>query len=100
MISKTDVSVTKTIQTYGAYTFFEYQIEKRTFVGTRFDYSGLPGLEKSDERTTSLLLRFQPTEFQILALEFQNINRNYGPSFNQVVFRAIFGIGTHAAHMY
>ena len=100
MISKTDVSVTKTIQTYGAYTFFEYQIEKRTFVGIRFDYSGLPGLEKSDERTTSLLLRFQPTEFQILALEFQNINRNYGPSFNQVVFRAIFGIGTHAAHMY
>ena len=100
LICKTDTAVGTSIQTYGAYTFFEYQIEKRTFVGIRFDYSGLPGLEKSDERTTSLLLRFQPTEFQILALEFQNINRNYGPSFNQVVFRAIFGIGTHAAHMY
>ncbi len=100
MICKTDTAAGTTIQSYGAYTFFEYQIEKRTFIGARYDYSGLPGLEKSDERTLSLLLRFQPTEFQILALEFQNVNRNYGPGFYQVVFRAIFGIGTHAAHAY
>jgi hypothetical protein len=100
LICKNDVAVGKTIQTYGAYTFFEYQIEKRTFIGTRFDYSGLPEIEKSDERTTSLLLRFQPTEFQIFALELQNVNRNYGPSYYQVLFRAIFGIGTHAAHAY
>ena len=79
---------------------FEYQIEKRTFIGARFDYSGLPMAEKSDERTASLLLRFQPTEFQILALEFQHVNSNYGASYQQVVFRAIFGIGTHAAHAY
>ncbi|MDP1677615.1 MAG: hypothetical protein Q8L88_12220 [Bacteroidota bacterium] len=100
LICNTDTTAGTTIQSYGAYTFLEYQIEKRTFVGARFDYSGLPGLEKSDERTTALLLRFQPTEFQILALEFQNVNRNYGSSFYQVVFRAIFGIGTHAAHAY
>ena len=100
MVFKTDTALSKTIQTYGAYTFFEYQIEKRTFIGARFDYSGLPTIEKASERTESLLLRFQPTEFQILALEFQHVNRNYGPSFNQVLFRAIFGIGTHAAHAY
>lgn len=100
LICMTDTAVGSTVQSYGAYTFFEYQIEKRTFIGTRYDYSGLPGLEKSDERTFSILLRFQPTEFQILALEFQNVNRNYGPDFNQIMFRAIFGIGTHAAHAY
>lgn len=100
MICNTDTSAGSAIQTYGAYTLFEYQIEKRTFVGARFDYSGLPGLEKSDERIVSLLLRFQPTEFQIFALEFQNINKNYAPDLYQVVFRAIFGIGSHAAHAY
>ena len=100
IICRSDTSSGNAVRSYGAYTLFEYQIEKRTFIGTRFDYSGLPGIEKSDERTVSLLLRFQPTEFQILALEFQTINRNYAPSFQQVVFRAIFGIGTHAAHAY
>jgi hypothetical protein len=100
LICKTDTAVGNSIPTYGAYTFLEYQIEKRTFVGTRFDYSGLPGIEKSDERTASLLIRFQPTEFQIFALEFQNVNRNYSSSYYQVLFRVIFGIGTHAAHAY
>lgn len=100
MVSRADTAAGASVQTYGLYSLMEYQIEKRTFVGARFDYSGLPGIEHSDERTSSLLLRFQPSEFQILALEFQNINRNYGPSFQQIVFRAIFGIGTHAAHAY
>jgi hypothetical protein len=100
LICRSETSSGHAVQTYGAYTMMEYQIEKRTFLGVKFDYSGLPAVEKSDERTTSLLLRFQPDEFQILALEFQNVNRNYGPSFQQVVFRVIFGIGTHAAHAY
>jgi hypothetical protein len=99
-VCRTDTSIGNAVQTYGAYTFFEYQIEKRTFVGARFDYSGLPGREKSDERNVALLLRFQPSEFQIFALEIQNINRNYAPSYTQVVLRAIFGIGAHAAHAY
>lgn len=100
MVSRVDTAANTAVQSYGAYTFVEYQIEKRTFAGVRFDYAGLPGIEKSDERTASLLIRFQPSEFQIFALEFQTINRNYAPSFQQVVFRAIFGIGAHAAHAY
>lgn len=100
MVCRTDTAAGTSVQTYGAYTMFEYQIEKRTFVGARFDYSGLPGIEKADERIASLLLRFQPSEFQIFALELQNVNRNFGGSFQQLVFRAIFGIGTHAAHAY
>ena len=100
LVSLADTSAGSDVQSYGAYTLFEYQIEKRTFLGFRFDYSGLPMIEKSDERTSSLLLRFQPTEFQILALELQNVNRNYAPGYYQIVFRAIFGIGTHAAHAY
>lgn len=100
LMSMADTVSGTTVTSYGAYSMLEYQIEKRTFVGTRIDYAGLPGIEKSADRTASVLLRFQPTEFQIFALEFQNVNRNYAPSYRQVVFRAIFGIGTHAAHAY
>ena len=100
LLSQSDTTASAAIRSYGAYTYMEYQIEKRTFVGARFDYSGLPMVERSDERSESLLLRFQPTEFSILALEYQHVNRNYGPSFDQVLFRLIFGIGTHAAHAY
>lgn len=100
MLCASDTSAGNAVQSYGAYTLLEYQLSRRTFIGTRFDYSGLPMTERSDARTASLLLRFQPSEFQILALEFQHINSHYGPEYQQVVFRAIFGIGTHAAHAY
>jgi hypothetical protein len=100
LMSMADTVAGTSVTSYGAYSMLEYQIEHRTFIGTRVDYAGLPGIEKSADRTASLLLRFQPTEFQIFALEFQNVNRNYAPSYRQVVFRAIFGIGTHAAHAY
>ncbi|MFA6468552.1 MAG: hypothetical protein WCW35_06620 [Bacteroidota bacterium] len=100
MLCRSDTADGSTVKSYGAYTLFEYQIEKRTFVGVRFDYSGLPMAERSDERGVALHLRFQPSEFQVFALEYQHADPNYGPAFSQVVFRAIFGIGTHAAHAY
>jgi hypothetical protein len=100
LLCKTKPNSNENVQTYGAYSFAEYQIAKRTFVGARYDYSAFPGDKSLEDRTTSLLLRFQPTEFQILALEYQHANRSYGADVNQVVFRVIFGIGTHAAHAY
>lgn len=100
LLCKTKSNAGGNVQTYGAYSFVEYQVEKRTFLGARYDYSALPGDKSSEDRSASLLLRFQPTEFQILALEYQHTNRSYGVDVNEVVFRAIFGIGTHAAHAY
>ena len=100
LFSLSDTTEGHSVKSYGGYSLVEYQIERRTFIGAKFDYSGLPAISNADERKTSLLLRFQPSEYQILALEFQNINSNFGPDYRQVVFRAIFGIGTHAAHAY
>jgi hypothetical protein len=93
----TDAEVAKT---YGAYSLMEYQVAQRWFVGARYDYSGFPDDAARKEQAGSLLLRFQPTEFQILALEYQYTDRNYDRNTSQVVLRFIFGIGTHAAHQY
>lgn len=100
MVQWTDTASGSSVQSFGAYSLFEYQIERRTFAGMRFDYSGLPMIERADERSVSALLRFQPSEFQVFALEFRNVNRNYAPGYQEIIFRAIFGIGTHAAHPY
>jgi len=100
IVCKTSMLAAANVQTYGAYSFVEYQIEKRTFLGAQFDYSALPGNKSNEDRVSSLLVRFQPTEFQILALEFQRDNRSYAADANQVILRAIFVIGSHGAHAY
>jgi hypothetical protein len=88
------------VQSRGAYSFAEYQFAQRWFVGARYDYSEYPDDATRRDIAGTALLRFQPTEFEVLALEYQYTDRNYDRSTNQVIFRIIFGIGTHAAHQY
>jgi len=88
------------VQSRGGYSFAEYQFGQRWFVGARYDYSEYPDDASRRDIAGTVLLRFQPTEFQVLALEYQYTDRNYDRSTNQVIFRIIFGIGTHAAHQY
>jgi hypothetical protein len=88
------------VHSKGGYSFAEYQFAQQWFVGARYDYSEYPDDASRRDIAGSALLRFQPTEFQVLALEYQYTDRNYDRSTNQVIFRIIFGIGTHAAHQY
>ena len=87
-------------KTHGLYSLAEYQFEQRWFVGARYDYSEYPDDGARRDIVGTLLFRFQPDEFQILALEYQYTDRNYDRNSNGIVFRIIFGIGTHAAHQY
>ena len=87
-------------RTYGWYSLMEYQVAQRWFIGARYDHSGFPDDTARKEQAGSLLLRLQPTEFQILALEYQYTDRNFDRNTSQVTLRIIFGIGTHAAHQY
>jgi hypothetical protein len=100
LLSRIRVLDTDVIQTCGFYSYIEYQFEKRWFIGGRYDYSGFPAVEAALDRGGALLLRFQPTEFQILALQVSYTNRTYDRDFAQVMLRAIFGIGKHGAHPY
>ena len=100
LVSKSKINDNDILQTYGGYSYAEYQFEKRWFVGVRYDYADLPEVEGPRDVIATLLLRFQPTEYQILALEYLYTERNYDSNFSQVALRAIFGIGKHAAHAY
>ncbi len=92
-----DATVAKS---HGIYSLAEYQFAQRWFVGARYDYSQFPDDGGRRDIAGSILFRFQPTEFQILALEYQYTDRNYDRSRQGVTVRIIFGIGTHAAHQY
>jgi hypothetical protein len=100
LFSNYRMSDAEVAKTSSAYSFMEYQFEQRWFVGARFDYSGYPGDASRRDRSGTVLLRLQPTEFQIVALEYQYTDRNYDRSSSEVILRFIFGIGTHAAHQY
>ncbi len=100
LFSNMRLSDANVAQTHGAYSLAEYQFAQRWFVGARYDYSQYPDNAARRDVAGTALLRFQPTEFQVLALEYQYTDRNYDRSTNQITFRIIFGIGTHAAHQY
>jgi hypothetical protein len=100
LLSRADVPTTNVVQTWGGYSLVEYQFEQRWFIGGRFDYSEFPGIVGAHDRVGSVLFRFQPTEFQILALQVQYTDRSYDRDFAQVMLRAVFGIGKHGAHAY
>jgi len=88
------------IKSFGLYSFMEYQVSRRAFVGGRYDYAEFPGDGNARDLAGLLFLRFQPSEFQVFSLEVQHIDRNYANSSTQLTLRLIFGIGAHAAHPY
>ena len=100
LFSKMRLSDAIAVQSRGAYSLAEYQFAQRWFVGARYDYSEYPDDATRRDVAGTALIRFQPTEFEVLALEYQHTDRNYDRSTNQIIFRIIFGIGTHAAHQY
>jgi len=100
LFSSLRLSDENVVQSRGAYSLAEYQFAQRWFVGARYDYSEYPEDATRRDVAGTALLRFQPTEFEVLALEYQYTDRNYDRSTNQIIFRIIFGIGTHAAHQY
>jgi hypothetical protein len=100
IFSQMRLSESRVVQARGAYSLAEYQCAQRWFVGARYDYSEYPDDAIRRDVAGTALVRFQPTEFQVLALEYQYTDRNYDRSTSQVIFRIIFGIGTHAAHQY
>ncbi len=82
------------------YSFMDYQIAKRWFLGGRFDYSEFPDNSDLNEKAYSVMLNFFTTEFQKIELEFQHGDPAEFDSFNRVLLRAVFVIGAHGAHKY
>jgi len=93
-------SSNKSSNSFGLYSFLEYQIGKRWFMTGRYDYAQKPYDRSIVEQAYSLSFGWLATEFQKIEFEGKATTVNVQPDYNQLWIRWIFVIGAHGAHQY
>jgi hypothetical protein len=89
-----------TRNSFGLYSFVEYQIAKRWFLTGRYDYAQKPFNKDLSEQAYSLSAGWLATEFQKIEFEGKLTNPDIQSAYNQFWLRWIFVIGAHGAHQY
>jgi len=85
---------------FGLYSFLEYQLAKRWFLTGRYDYAQKPYDKSIVEQAYSLTAGWYATEFSKIELEAKTTDDNIESRFYQAWIRCIFVIGAHGAHQY
>lgn len=98
--SKRGLTPAASMNSFGLYSFMEYQIAKRWFLTGRYDYAQKPYNKKIIENAFSLTAGWYATEFSKIEIESKITDDNIGPAFFQSWLRWIFVIGAHGAHQY
>ncbi|MBA2250235.1 MAG: hypothetical protein H0W12_08585 [Chitinophagaceae bacterium] len=86
--------------TFGLYSFIEYQTGKRWFLTGRYDYAEKPYNKNIVEQAYSLTAGWLATEFSKMEFEGKTTEDNTQPRYYQAWIRWIFVIGAHGAHQY
>lgn len=84
----------------GLYSYGEYRLSQRFWLGTRFDWTEIPAAVRKEEWGIEPYLTFAPTEFGFFRIAYQyaesdQLERNQS---NRVWLQYNFSIGPHAAH--
>ena len=90
----------KARNSFGLYSFLEYQIAKRWFLTGRYDYAENPVNRTIVDKAYSLSAGWLATEFQKIEFQGKFTNVNVQPDYGQFWIRWIFVIGAHGAHQY
>jgi hypothetical protein len=90
----------KAHNSFGLYSFLEYQIAKRWFLTGRYDYAQRPYNKQIVEQAFSLTAGWLATEFQKIEFEAKTTHVNVEDGYQQAWIRWIFIIGAHGAHQY
>ena len=88
------------INSFGMYSFIQYQLAKRWFLTGRYDYTQKPYDKTIKENAFSLTAGWYATEFSKLEFETKTTDDNIDKRFYQGWLRWIFVIGAHGAHQY
>ncbi len=100
ILGNVGIGAPENVTSWGMYSALTYQLEKRTFLTGRFDYSNLPTSASTAERAFSATFGWYATEFQKIELEAKHTTSNVQGQFSQAWLRWIFVIGAHGAHAY
>ncbi|HEV8504742.1 MAG TPA: hypothetical protein VGQ53_05060 [Chitinophagaceae bacterium] len=85
---------------FGLYSFLQYQLAKRWFLTGRYDYAQKPYDKDIVEQAYSLTAGWYATEFSKIELEGKTTDDNVASRYYQGWLRWIFVIGAHGAHQY
>src|SRR3954464_14926891 len=85
---------------FGLYSFIQYQIAKRWFLTGRFDYAQKPYNRKITETAFSVVGGWYATEFQKIEFQGKTTDDVIEKRFYQMWLRWIFIMGAHGAHQY
>ena len=85
---------------FGLYSFLEYQVAKRWFLTGRYDYAENPVHRTIVDKAYSLSAGWLATEFQKIEFQGKFTDANVQPDYGQFWLRWIFVIGAHGAHQY
>lgn len=88
------------INSFGLYSFLEYQLAKTWFLTGRYDYAQKPYNKSIHEQAYSLTAGWDATEFSKIELEAKTTDDNIRSRYYQAWLRWIFVIGAHGAHQY
>lgn len=88
------------VHSFGFFSFLQYQISQRWFIGTRVDYSEFPQSGDLNQQAISGLVTFWPSEFQTLRLQYRHTFGDLVEANDQIMLQWFFVIGAHGAHPY
>jgi hypothetical protein len=98
--SNASYTPTDTRNSFGLYSFLQYQLAKRWFLTGRYDYAEKPYDRSIIEQAYSLTTGWYATEFSKIELEGKTTDDTVGSRYYQAWLRWIFVIGAHGAHQY
>ena len=98
--SKADTLKDKVVNSFGMYSFINFQFSKRLFFTGMYSYSNKPYSASTVEKSYSTTIGWYATEFQKIEIEGKTTTSNIEKDQFQILLRWIFVIGTHGAHQY
>jgi hypothetical protein len=98
--SNADTLKNKPVNTFGIYSFINFQFSKRIFLTGLYSYSNRPYSANIAENSYSSTIGWYATEFQKIEIEGNKITSTAERDKYQILLRWIFVIGTHGAHQY
>jgi hypothetical protein len=98
--SNANISKENIVNSFGMYSFINFQFSKRLFFTGMYSFSNKPYSASTRENSYSITIGWYATEFQKIEIEGKTTSSNMEKEHNQILLRWIFVIGTHGAHQY
>src|SRR5205807_8029974 len=83
---------------FGMYASGDYQLDRRWFVGARYDRSDRSREAAAVDKGGSLVLTYWPSEFAQLRAQYRFTNYAEGINANELRLQLQFALGAHGAH--